>query len=153
MSLGHDRIEMIKTLKEHVVPFLRKSGFTGTFPHFRRTQNDLTDLLAFQFDKYGGGFVMEIAGHQGNVFTTDWGTEIAVEELKTWDIGPAKRDRVYASEGILKFFCEKCCWFRYDSLKRRKNPDRFNIVASLALKKVSKLDEKYIKLREKYGNS
>jgi hypothetical protein len=53
--------KMRKALQVIVVPVLRERGFTGSFPHFRRRRQKGIDLLTFQFDKYGGGFVVEIA--------------------------------------------------------------------------------------------
>jgi hypothetical protein len=54
------RKKMIKHLSEIVIPVLREKGFKGSFPHFRRITNDRINLLTFQFDRYGGGFVIEI---------------------------------------------------------------------------------------------
>jgi hypothetical protein len=61
---------MDKALKGRVIPTLRQAGFTGSFPHFRRIQGERTDLITFQFDKWGGGFVIEIGCHQGSSFKT-----------------------------------------------------------------------------------
>lgn len=56
-----DRDEMIKNLNKIVVPALRQLNFKGSFPHFRRLTTDRINLLTFQFDRHGGGFVIEIA--------------------------------------------------------------------------------------------
>jgi hypothetical protein len=48
-------------LKSAVVPKLRSHGFKGSYPHFRRFADERIDLLTFQHDKWGGGFVIEIA--------------------------------------------------------------------------------------------
>jgi len=47
-----------KELKAIVVTALRASGFKGSFPHFRRPLPERIDLLTFQFDRHGGGFVL-----------------------------------------------------------------------------------------------
>lgn len=60
---------MDDALKAVVVPALRLRGFMGTFPHFRRIGECGIDLLTFQFDKWGGGFVVEIAYCAGHGFT------------------------------------------------------------------------------------
>ena len=52
---------MVTELGKVVVPVLRSKGFRGAFPHFRRAGSHGVDLLTFQFDKHGGGFVVEIA--------------------------------------------------------------------------------------------
>ena len=51
---------MRKALQELVVPVLRRHGFKGSFPHFRRATSNRIDVLHFQFDKYGGGFAVNI---------------------------------------------------------------------------------------------
>ena len=55
------RKEMIVALNSIVVPVLRHRGFTGSFPHFRRLGTKQIDLITFQFDKWGGGFVVELS--------------------------------------------------------------------------------------------
>lgn len=52
---------MISSLKNLFVPALRERGFKGTFPHFRRRRSDRIDLLTVQFDRHGGGFIIEIS--------------------------------------------------------------------------------------------
>jgi hypothetical protein len=54
---------MIKLLKGIFIPLLRDRNFKGSFPHFRRTENGRTNLLTFQFDKNGGGFVIVTIMH------------------------------------------------------------------------------------------
>jgi Domain of unknown function (DUF4304) len=56
MSLPRQLME--QALKAYVVPVLREHGFAGSLPHFRRLRSDCVDLLTFQFDKNGGGFVI-----------------------------------------------------------------------------------------------
>src|SRR5260221_6514272 len=56
-----DREAMDAALKELVIPVLRANGFKGSLPHFRRVTPQAIDLLTFQFDKWGGGFVVEIS--------------------------------------------------------------------------------------------
>jgi hypothetical protein len=55
-----ERDNMIIELKSMVVPELRNKRFKGSFPHFRRISEDKIDLITFQFDRYGGGFVVEV---------------------------------------------------------------------------------------------
>ena len=52
---------MIQELKRQVLPLLKTNGFKGSFPHFRRIKNEKLNLITFQFDKWGGGFCIEIA--------------------------------------------------------------------------------------------
>ncbi len=50
------RAAMTAELKRVVVPVLRELGYTGTFPHFRRTRGKRVALLSFQFSSWGGKF-------------------------------------------------------------------------------------------------
>jgi hypothetical protein len=55
------RDDMVLSLKQLFVPTLRERGFKGSFPHFRLPLKDHIDLLTVQFNKWGGGFVIEIS--------------------------------------------------------------------------------------------
>ena len=55
------RAAMDVALKNIVIPILRNHSFTGSYPYFRRVNISTVDLLTFQFDKWGGGFIVEIA--------------------------------------------------------------------------------------------
>lgn len=55
------RQAMNASLKNIVVPVLRRLGFKGSFPHFYRESDGQVDLLAFQFRLGGGSFVVELS--------------------------------------------------------------------------------------------
>ena len=74
--MSDERDRMIETLKEYVVPVLRERGFKGSFPHFRRPTATAIHLLTFQFDKWGGGFTIEIAVCPPDGVTMHWGEHI-----------------------------------------------------------------------------
>jgi hypothetical protein len=75
-----DRNKMVAALKAEVVPQLRKNGFSGSFPHFRRIGPTKTDCVTFQFDKWGGGFVVEIGEGPTD---TDGRTDISLGRADT----------------------------------------------------------------------
>ena len=52
-----DRKAMILELKRIVQPHLRVIEFSGSLPHFRKIGKETIDLVSFQFDRNGGGFV------------------------------------------------------------------------------------------------
>ena len=52
---------MNKAIKSMVIPELKKHGFIGKYPHFKRIKSDSIDLLTFQFNKHGGSFCIEIS--------------------------------------------------------------------------------------------
>ncbi|WP_010252792.1 DUF4304 domain-containing protein [Acetivibrio cellulolyticus] len=101
-----ERKEMIKYLKDEVVPVLRNKGFKGTFPHFRRPTETHIDLMTFQFDKWGGGFVIELAVCPLTGVTLYWGKQIAPSKVTAHDVN--KRYRLGSSNLNSDY------WFRYD---------------------------------------
>jgi hypothetical protein len=104
------RKEMVKSLSETVVPVLRQKGFKGSFPHFRRVKTDRINLLTFQFDRNGGGFVIEITNCQPNGFTTSWGQKIEPNKLTAHDI--FNRKRIQYNMDTPNSSTDD--WFRYD---------------------------------------
>ena len=108
MGLAGDRKTMIKSLQTRTVPRLRQLGFKGSFPHFRRLLADRTDLISFQFDKYGGGFIVELARAPSGDFQAYWGETVPAKKLKTYDLPPDERFRLGAKSA------EGDHWFRYD---------------------------------------
>jgi hypothetical protein len=104
------RKEMIERISEIVVPVLRQKGFKGSFPHFRRHAVDRINLLTFQFDRSGGGFVIEIANCQRDGFTTSWGKKIEPNKLTAHDL--FKRKRIQSNMDTGSSLTED--WFRYD---------------------------------------
>ena len=105
-----NRDEMVKKLNEIVVPALRQLGFKGSVPHLRRLTKDRINLLTFQFDRHGGGFVIEIA----NCNTTDYKTAsdrlIAPGKLTAHDF--YIRKRIQANMKTSNSSTDD--WFRYD---------------------------------------
>jgi hypothetical protein len=89
------RAAMDAALHEIVISDLRRRGFTGRYPHFRRRREDRIDLLSFQFYSSGGKFVVEIAvsGPQG--FRHAWGKVRGPSEVTAQDISsPLERPRL-----------------------------------------------------------
>jgi hypothetical protein len=108
-SEGRD--EMIKKLNEIVVPALRQLNFKGSFPHFRRLTPQRINLLTFQFDRHGGGFVIEIANCKPEGFTTSWGLEIKPNKVTAHDMD--RRKRIQSNMKTNSSLKED--WFRYDT--------------------------------------
>jgi len=104
------RVQMESALKMSVVPLLRIKGFKGSFPHFRRAGELGIDLLTFQFDRNGGGFVIEIARAMAGCITTHWGKEIPGNKVTAWDLHPDDRHRIKLTEGA-----GADAWFRFDN--------------------------------------
>src|SRR5690242_16065722 len=103
-----DRDSMRRSLQAHLVPALRDRGFTGSLPHFRRIRPHQIDLLSVQFDKYGGGFCVELAKCEPEGVTTLWGTKIPPEEVISTNV--LARLRLGSNPAAQQFDH----WFRYD---------------------------------------
>ena len=119
------KAEMERVLKLSIVPWLRERGFTGSFPHLRRTARTAIDLLTFQFDRNGGGYVIEIARCPPEGIVTQWGKTIQAQAANAWDVHPSRRKRIQpkntaGTEG----------WFRFDVMQ----PEQ---LAALALQQLS----------------
>jgi hypothetical protein len=107
MPSQHD--SMVAVLKSTVISELRTRGFKGSYPHFRRFVENRVDLFSFQHDKWGGGFVIEIARSPAEGVTTNWGKVIAADKVTAFDLDPKERKRVQPGEGS-----GTDSWFRYD---------------------------------------
>jgi len=103
------RKAMGTALKDAVLPVLRARGFKGSLPHLRRPTPEAIELLTFQFDKWGGGFIVEIARCAVSGFTTHWGEHIPPGKVSAWDMHPRQRHRIQAKEGS-----GTAVWFRFD---------------------------------------
>ena len=106
-----DRESMIAELKCVVQPFLRSAGFAGSFPHYRKISTDCIDLLTFQFDRRGGGFVIEIARCPTDGIVTALGLRVPPNKTKVWDIHPNFRKRIQQRPGG-----GTDAWFRFDAV-------------------------------------
>ena len=107
--MSQEREKMIEALQQVITPKLRDAGFRGSFPHFRRVSSQQIDLLTFQFDKCGGGFVIEIAKCPPEGFTTHWGKHIPPNKVRAWDMHPDQRPRLQPRKGS-----STEDWFRFD---------------------------------------
>jgi len=101
---------MVKNLNEIVVPALRKLNFIGSFPHFRRLTPDRINLLTFQFDRNGGGFVIEIVNCNSTGYKTTLNNSIPANKLTAHDF--SKRKRIQSNMKTPNSTTDD--WFRYD---------------------------------------
>lgn len=105
-----DRETMNIYLKDYVIPQLRLLDFRGSFPHFRRITGAKVNLLTFQFDLHGGGFVIEIANCIVDKTTLMWEDRIPVKRLTAHDL--YTRKRIQSNMKTNSSLTED--WFRYD---------------------------------------
>jgi hypothetical protein len=87
----NNRVNMIKALKKGVIPYLREYGFKGSFPHFRRRNEENIDLITFQFNRYGGSFVVELTTCPKEGVTMSWGEEVPPNKVTAHDVNDRYR--------------------------------------------------------------
>ena len=108
MTHKEKRGNMDKAIKEFIVPFLRQKGFKGSFPHFRREQQNNLNLLTFQFSqRQEPEFIVEIGNCQSSGITTHWGKEIKPNKCNTSHLPVHSRLRLGAKDS------ESDYWFNY----------------------------------------
>jgi hypothetical protein len=134
MPTSQEHEKMVKALKEIVVTRLRQQGFKGSFPHFRRLGDEKIDLLTFQFDPWGGGFVIEISKCPENGITTPWGEDIPANKVMAWDMHPSERIRLQP-----RVSSSTSDWFRYD--KPAPRDDNFEETARDVLPFLEKAEQ------------
>jgi len=98
---------MVHALQTAVVPELRARGFRGSFPHFRRPCQDVVHLLSFQFNKYGGSFVVEV-GRCPSQGLVRLGQQMPAEEVTVFHLHPDERIRLGRKRS------ETDHWFHFD---------------------------------------
>src|SRR5512147_842551 len=110
---------MTAALRRVLVPELRRRGFRGSMPHFRRLQATRIDLLTVQFSRWGGEFVVEIATAPPGGVTMYWGEFVPPAKLDAHHIVP--RLRLGSSP------TQADHWFKFDSAR---GPADFDVVAA-----------------------
>ena len=125
---------MIKSLKEITIPELRNRNFKGSFPHFRKTENGKTNLLTLQYDRNGGGFVIELANWNRSEFKTHWGKIIPLKKLTAHDL--KERQRIYPNSLNEKNGTNS--WFRFGKPKSSKI---YNDLAQKVVEKIPIMEE------------
>lgn len=105
-----ERQMMDNALKKIVVPYLREQGFKGSFPHFRRKNDNNIDLITFQFNRWGGSFVVELTTCPLEGIITHWGKEIPPNKVTAHDVN--NRFRLGA-----KSKDEDGIWFNFENAR------------------------------------
>lgn len=113
-----DREKINNILKVNVVPFLREIGFKGTFPNFKRVDENKIDLLTFQFSQYGKRFVVEIAQCSANGITFNSGQKIPPEKVGVYHCFPPNRTRIPIKKEDID------CWIDYENIQLNKIPEQ-----------------------------
>ena len=112
---NYNRADMVKAIKSTVIPYLRAHGFKGSFPHFRRYNEENIDLITFQFNRYGGSFVVELAICQKAGVTMSFGEEVPPTKVTAHDVN----DRYRLKEDKDEYET----WFDYENAQCEEDLD------------------------------
>jgi len=89
---------MRKAIKRHLLPALERLGFTGTSSKFQRLLPESQDLLAIQYFKYGGSFILEFGRRERGSLHTGWGPVVPEEKLEVIYLPVTLRGRLQETE-------------------------------------------------------
>ena len=106
LHAAHDfsalRRRLMSRFREVVVPGLRELGFRGSLPNLYRVRDGLVDVLFLQFDRYGGGFTVNLG--RSPLRMRDDPSTVRLRSIPFEDRARLTRD----TSGI------EDRWFRYD---------------------------------------
>ena len=97
---------MERALRESVVIQLRKRGFKGSFPHFRRPSNHRVDYLSVQFNSAGGSFVIELAAAGPDGKPNGYGRYLSIQKLNVTYFANRLRLGSNPSNGVVDHWFE-----------------------------------------------
>ena len=106
---------MNQALKKVMIPYLRQKGFKGSFPHFRRMTEINIELITFQFNKWGGSFVVELAASPIQGVTMTWGEQIPPNKVTAHDINERYRLGAKSGDGI---------WFDFENAENEQDYEK-----------------------------
>lgn len=109
-----ERKMMDNALKKAVIPVLRKQGFKGSLPHFRRNNENNIDLITFQFSSWGGSFVVELATCPLEGATMSWGDPISPNKVTAHHINTRFRLGANSED-------EDGIWFDFENAKKEED--------------------------------
>ena len=89
---------MRKAIKRHLLPVLERLGFTGTAAKFQRLLPESQDLLAIQYHKYGGSFILEFGRRERGSLPTSWGPIVPEEKVEVMHLPVMMRARLQETE-------------------------------------------------------
>jgi len=98
---------MRAALQQELVPHLRRRGFSGSFPNFRRMTDTDIALLTVQFNKYGGSFTIELGRAAASDYARSPGELIRPFKLSANELPLGQRARLYPTPG------DPLEWFSY----------------------------------------
>lgn len=87
-----------RAMKRSLLPALAVLGFSGTSSTFQRLLPEFQDLLAIQYHKYGGSFILEFGRRERGSLHTAWGAIVPEEKLEVMYLPVTMRARLQETE-------------------------------------------------------
>lgn len=112
LKMNQDKIAR-RLIKKKLVPLLEKDGFIGIFPDYRRFGDKALHLLAFEFNKYGGSFFLELACVPRGDLEMSWGEVVLEQDLTVAHTNFESRARLQQN-GWANSLSDD--WFQYQNL-------------------------------------
>jgi hypothetical protein len=110
------RRQMSGALKIVMTPLLRRHGFAGSCPRFRRLGKERYDLLVFLFNKFDNSFLIDIGQCTPAWYRRERSIYFAPERLMPWSLPPSQRAYIQPRPGKLTADC-----FQYGDAKTRED--------------------------------
>lgn len=123
--------KIVKILKSLTVPTIKSLGFFGTFPHFRRNKNDRYEFLSFQFNRYGGSFIIEV-GFVAPDKLLEWAKALPFQKLNYGNTRAENRLRIQPDNESGDF------WFKYNDFTKE---EQFKELAELVTTLLPKVEQ------------
>ncbi|MCM3597223.1 DUF4304 domain-containing protein [Metabacillus idriensis] len=125
---------MIIGIRNVVQPLLKAEGFKGSIPNFRRSNEASIDLITFQFNRWGGSFVVELASCPRQGIFTSWGEQIPPNKVTAHHMDNRFRLGATSQE-------EDGIWFNFEEAESQED---FEKVASEVLNLLDVADRDWI---------
>lgn len=119
---------LVDSLNKIVTPELRKNGFIGEFPEFRRNEKGRLSFIDFQFNKSGGSLCVNIGKSDDIVLSLlpnlDY-RQFPFEKLTTSCLRSSSRRRLKQKPKLFRFYLWKLSydWFVYKRLSTKMEFD------------------------------
>lgn len=107
-------------IKKFLIPKLKIEGFHGKFPEFQRKEQERLHLLSVVFDKYGGGFFLEVSNYPSGDMETSWGEVVREPDITVAHTPIECRARLQQKEHKHSLSED---WFRFDKFSEDEIED------------------------------
>lgn len=124
--------QMRKAIKRILLPALQSRGYVGSASDMRRASEGGLDLLAIQFAKYGGQFILEFARRERGPLHASWGEVIPEDKLTVAHVRPTMRARLQRIDAPADDTFRGFCFAGYGDDRARYDALAMHVTALLS---------------------